>query len=63
MLTDEELKLRQHVLMLLMNQFGKTVKNELIYQCADEWISKGHKIPNGVVPYFKAYFLPRNGDK
>tara|TARA_B100001996_G_scaffold185916_1_gene142181 strand:+ start:407 stop:598 length:192 start_codon:yes stop_codon:yes gene_type:complete len=63
MLTDEDLQLRQHVLMLLLNKYGKTVKNQLMYQCADEWIAKGHKISHGVIPYFDAYFLPRNGDK
>ena len=46
-----------------MKQFGSEVEQRYIYQCADEWISKGHKITSGIVAYFKAYYLPRYGDK
>ena len=63
MLTEEELKLRETVLLILMKQFGSEVEQKYIYQCADEWISKGHKITSGIVAYFKAYYLPRYGDK
>lgn len=34
----------------------------LILKCCDEWIEKGHKIPAGVVKYFRAYFIERNDD-
>ena len=27
-----------------------------IYECADEWVSKGHKISAGITDYFHAYF-------
>ena len=27
-----------------------------IVECCNEWIAKGHKIPAGVVKYFKAYY-------
>ena len=56
-LTDEQLKLRQQVLMILFKQFGDgKYSNQSIYVCADEWISKGHKISSGVVKYYDAYY-------
>ena len=56
-LTEEQLKLRQQVLMILFREFGKgKYSNQSIYNCADEWISKGHKISAGVVSYYKAYY-------
>ena len=56
-LTDEQLKLRQQVLMILFKQFGDgKYSNQSIYECADECISKGHKISSGVVKYYDAYY-------
>ena len=53
------MKLRQHVLMILFKEFGKgKYSNQSIYECADEWISKGHKISAGVVKYYDAYYNP-----
>ena len=56
-LTEEQLKLRQQVLMILFKEFGNgKYSNKSIYECADEWISKGHVISGGVVSYYKAYY-------
>ena len=56
-LTEEQMTLRQHVLMILFKEFGKgEYSNKSIYECADEWISKGHKISGGVVKYYDAYY-------
>ena len=56
-LTDEQMKLRQYVLMVLFKEFGNgKYSNQSIYECADEWISKGHVISGGVVSYYKAYY-------
>ena len=56
-LTDEQLKLRQQVLLILFREFGNgKYSNQSIYNCADEWIEKGHKISEGVVSYYKAYY-------
>ena len=56
-LTEEQMKLRQHVLRILVKEFGKgKYSNQSIYECADEWISKGHKISSGVVKYYDAYY-------
>ena len=54
---EEQSKLRQQVLMILFREFGKgKYSNKSIYNCADEWIEKGHKISSGVVSYYKAYY-------
>ena len=59
-LTEEQLKLRQQVLMILFKEFGKgKYSNQSIYECADEWIAKGHKISSGVVAYYRAYYSKR----
>jgi len=56
-LTEEQMTLRQHVLMILFKEFGKgEYSNKKIYECADEWINKGHKISSGVVKYYDAYY-------
>ena len=56
-LTDEQLKLRQHVLLIMFKEFGNgKYSNQSIYECADEWIGKGHKITNGIVAYYRAYY-------
>ena len=51
---NDTMKLRQETLKILMKKFPKY--NKKVYECADEWISKGHKIPSGVVKYYDAYY-------
>ncbi len=59
--TEEQMKLRQEVLQILFKKFGNgDYSNKKIYECADEWIDKGHKISSGVVKYYDAYY---NGPK
>ena len=59
--TEEQMKLRQEVLQILFKKFGNgEYSNKKIYECANEWIDKGHKIPSGVVKYYDAYY---NGPK
>ena len=56
-LTEEQLKLRQQVLLILFKEFGNgKYSNQSIYECADEWIEKGHKISAGIVKYYDAYY-------
>ena len=61
-LTDAELKLRADCLKILLSKYGNIdpLKDKYssrdIYECADEWISKGHKISAGITDYFHAYF-------
>ena len=55
--TEDQLVLRQRVLMILFKEFGNgKYSNQSIYECADEWISKGHVIASGVVKYYDAYY-------
>ena len=54
---EEQSRLRQEVLKILFKKFGKgEYSNKSIYECADEWISKGLKISSGVVKYYDAYY-------
>ena len=61
-LTEEELKLRANCLKILLSKYGNIdplkdkYSSKDIYECADEWISKGHKISAGITDYFHAYF-------
>ena len=55
--TEEQMKLRQEVLQILLKKFGKgSYSNKTIYESANEWIDKGHKISSGVVKYYDAYY-------
>ena len=51
--SEQKMKLRQETLAILMKNFDD---NKSIYECADEWVSKGHKISSGVVKYYDAYY-------
>ena len=56
-MNDEQLKLRQQALLILFRQFGEgKYSNQSIYECAHEWVGKGHKITNGIVAYYRAYY-------
>ena len=55
-LTDEQLDLRQQVLIILFKNFGNVdYSNQSIYECADDWCSK-QVSTNGLVSYYKAYY-------
>ena len=55
--TEEQMTLRQKVLLILFREFGDgKYSNQSIYECADERVGKGHKIPSGVVSYYRAYY-------
>ena len=54
-LTKDQLKLREYVLKVLLQEFGNTHSNKFIYECADDWCSK-QVTANGIVSYFKAYY-------
>ena len=54
---EEQMSLRQEVLRILFKKFGNgDYSNKSIYERADEWVSKGHKISSGVVKYYDAYY-------
>ena len=67
--SDEALKLRANCLKILLSKYGDIdpLKDKYslrdIYECADEWISKGHKISAGITDYFHAYFSKHAGQE
>ena len=54
-LTEEQLKLRERVLIILLKEFSSEKNNRAIYACADEWCKK-QVSTNGLVSYYKAYY-------
>ena len=52
MINDEQMKLRQQTLSILLNNFDD---NRAIYECAYEWTSK-FKNTSGLIKYYKTYF-------
>ena len=50
--TDEQMKLRQQTLSILLNNFDD---NRAIYECAEEWTSK-FETTSGLIKYYKTYF-------
>ena len=54
-MTEQQLKLREETLGILLKNFGNTNTNKAIYECADECSSK-QVTTSGLVSYFKAYY-------
>ena len=52
---EDQVSLRQRALTILFMKFGN---HQSIYECADEWVTK-QVTTNGIVDYYKAYFLPK----
>ena len=52
MLNDEQMKLRQQTLSILLNNFDD---NRAIYECVEDWTSK-FKTTSGLIKYYKTYF-------
>ena len=66
--SEDRLKLRAECLNILLKSYGNINIDEVnystqdFYECADDWVSQGHRIPSGIVAYFKAYYL-KNEDQ
>ena len=57
--TEDQLALRQQVLLILFKNFGSgDYSNQSIYECADDWCSK-QSTTNGLVSYYKAYYTTK----
>ena len=54
-ITEEQFKLRQDSLRLLMANFGQSNPAQSIYECAHEWSEK-QVSTSGLVSYYKAYY-------
>ena len=54
-MTDEQLKLREETLKILLHNFPDTLNMKSIYECADEWCRK-QVTTSGLINYYKAYY-------
>ena len=54
-MTDQELKVRERALLILLKEFGCEKNNKAIYNCAEDWCKK-QVTTNGLVSYYKAYY-------
>ena len=54
-MTEEELKVRERALLILLKEFGGEKNNKAIYNCAEDWCKK-QVTTNGLVSYYKAYY-------
>ena len=54
-LTEDQFKLRQDALRLLMYRFGQSNPGKSIYECAHEWSEK-QVTTNGLVNYYNTYY-------
>ena len=54
-MTEEELKLREETLGILLKKFGETDRMRYIYNCADDWCRK-FKTTAGLVKYYETYY-------
>ena len=67
--TDDRLKLRGQCINILLKRFGGVQIDKVgystkdIYECVDVWVSQGNKTSNGLVSFFKAYFIKDEIDK
>lgn len=63
--SEERMKVRASVLNLLFKRYGgginpdgsPLVDPEKIYSCAHDWVSQGNVRTDGIIAYFKAYYL------
>ena len=54
-ISEEQFKVRQNSLRILMAQFSQSNPAQAIYECAHEWSGK-QVTTNGLVNYYKTYY-------
>lgn len=59
----DRMALREQCLSILLKKYGSELKDGVpkystmsIYDCAQDWVSQGNKIPDGIVKYYEAYY-------
>ena len=64
---DEKMSVRNQALNVLIAKFGHQLEdglpkysNQSIYECAQEWVSKGNMHTAGIVKYYEAYYAKSN---
>ena len=63
--TDDRLEVRARALQILLSRYGGAIESngtpsvdpEKIYGCAHDWVSQGNVRTDGIVAFFKAYYL------
>ena len=60
---EKKLELREEALKCLLTTFGHQMEgvspkytNQSLYECAEDWVSKGNITNFGLVKYYKAYY-------
>jgi hypothetical protein len=57
---DKHMHIRSYALKVLMNEFGGSEhSNRSIYECVEDWVSKGNVNASGIVKYYSAYYKNR----
>tara|TARA_B100001287_G_scaffold167813_1_gene141147 strand:+ start:1206 stop:1427 length:222 start_codon:yes stop_codon:yes gene_type:complete len=64
---DKKMSVRNQALNVLIAKFGHQLEdglpkysNQSIYECAQEWVSKGNMHTAGIVKYYEAYYAKGN---
>tara|TARA_B100000927_G_scaffold189327_1_gene152521 strand:+ start:1066 stop:1287 length:222 start_codon:yes stop_codon:yes gene_type:complete len=64
---DKKMSVRNQALNVLIAKFGHQLEdglpkysNQSIYECAQEWVSKGNMHTAGIVKYYEAYYAKSN---
>jgi|TARA_R100000231_G_scaffold129342_1_gene100674 hypothetical protein len=64
---DTKMSVRNQALNVLIAKFGHQLEdglpkysNQSIYECAQEWVSKGNMHTAGIVKYYEAYYAKSN---
>jgi len=64
---DTKMSVRNQALNVLIAKFGHQLEdglpkysNQSIYECAQEWVSKGNMHTAGIVKYYEAYYAKGN---
>ena len=61
----ERMLLREQCLSILLKKYGCELKedgspahtSQSIFECAHDWVSQGNKRTDGIVAYYKAYYV------
>jgi len=61
----DRMVLKERCLSILLKRYGSDLgangapkySTQSIYECAHDWVSQGNKIPDGIVAYYKAYYV------
>lgn len=62
-INEDVLKLRRHAFKILNAKWAEGKYQKDIYNCIDEWISKGHVTTFGIAQYFDAYYTNKHDSK